>query len=132
MPVVEVDKALEIKPHTVYLAAENCLILFDNAGLVRPGKIGADTINRTIDKFLLSLSECFKKHAIGIILSGGNGDGAAGAVGIYNHGGQLIVQSPDSSLFKTMPEAVILKDHPIFVDRPQMLAVKISEIVHLN
>src|SRR6202012_160802 len=118
-----------IQPKNVYMPAKNTLMTFKNAVWVAPQKVAADTINRTIDAFLLSLAECFKQRAIGVILSGADGDAAAGAVDIYNHGGQVIVQSPASSLFKTMPNATILKDHPILVDSPDVLAEKVTKIV---
>src|ERR1700753_1401886 len=107
MSVVDVDRTLEIRPSTVYMPAENVLMTFENAAHVIPKKIAAATINRTIDAFLLSLAECFKQRSIGVILSGGDSDAAMGAIDIYNHGGQVIVQSPASSLFKAMPNATI-------------------------
>jgi chemotaxis response regulator CheB len=112
------------------LAAENNLILFDDVTRVNPRKITANTMHRTIDSLFLSLAECFKDRAIAIILSGADGDGAAGAIEVYKNGGRLIVQSPSSSLFKTMPQAAIREDHPIFVDRPEMLAGKIEEMIN--
>src|ERR1700761_5428450 len=103
----------------------------EDALWVVPKKIAAATMNRTIDAFLLSLAECFKQLSIGVILSGGDSDAAKGALDIYNHGGQVIVQSPASSLFEAMPNATIRRDHPIFVDSPARLAEKITEMVRI-
>ncbi len=129
MSIVEVNRPIEIRPTNVYMPAENTMMTFRDATVVAPIKIGAETIHRTIDAFLLSLAECFQRRAIGVILSGADGDAAAGALDIYNHGGQVIVQSPASSLFKAMPTATILKDHPILVDSPARLAAKVVQLV---
>ena len=129
MSIVEVNRPIEIRPSNVYMPAENTLMTFEDAVRVVPKKIAAATMNRTIDAFLLSLAECFKQRSIGVILSGGDSDAAMGAIDIYNHGGQVIVQSPASSLFKAMPNATINRDHPILVDSPARLAAKITEMV---
>ncbi len=129
MDVLEVNKPIEIRCSNVYLPAENMLMTFHDGFTVSPKKIEADTLHKTIDVFLLSLAECFKQKAIGVILSGSGEDGAVGAIEVYKNGGQVLAQSAASSLFKAMPNATIQRDHPIMIDTPAMLAVKVAQMV---
>ena len=107
MTVTEIDRPVEISPSHVYIQGDNTLMTFHDAATVAPKRVVAEMLNRTIDTFLLSLAECFKERAIGVILSGAGDDGATGAMDIHSRDGRILVQSPASSLFKAMPYAAI-------------------------
>ncbi len=49
---------------------------------------------------------------IGIVLSGGDGDGAAGLRAIKQHGGVAFVQNPEEAEKPSMPYTAIMTDHP--------------------
>ena len=56
---------------------------------------------------MLSLSESMMDHTTGIILSGQGQDGAEGVVEIARMGGDVIVQAPQTCLFKEMAKSAI-------------------------
>jgi len=55
-----------------------------------------------IDMMLFSVADVFTSESIGIVLSGMGNDGTEGIEDISHHGGQIIVQSPESCLCKQM------------------------------
>ena len=60
-----------------------------------------------INMLMLSLSESMMDHTTGIILSGQGQDGAEGVVEIARMGGDVIVQAPQTCLFKEMAKSAI-------------------------
>ena len=54
-----------------------------------------------------SAADEYKEHAIGVILTGANRDGALGLAKIKARGGLALVEDPASAAFREMPEAAI-------------------------
>jgi chemotaxis response regulator CheB len=50
---------------------------------------------------------------MGVVLTGGDGDGALGLRAIKVHGGVALVQSPDEAVNRSMPTAAIACDTPL-------------------
>ena len=61
----------------------------------------------SIDVLFESVAEAYRDHAIGIVLTGANEDGAAGLAAIKRNGGVSIVQDPEDGEQGTMPDAAI-------------------------
>jgi len=61
----------------------------------------------SIDVLFESAADAFRDRAVGIVLTGANDDGAAGLARIKDLGGVAIVQEPESSVRRTMPDAAI-------------------------
>lgn len=66
-----------------------------------PGRRGA------INILMLSLSEIMLNHTVGVILSGQDQDGAEGVAEIARMGGEVIIQSPQTCLFKEMAQTAM-------------------------
>jgi two-component system, chemotaxis family, protein-glutamate methylesterase/glutaminase len=64
------------------------------------------------DPLFISAAEVHGQHVLGIVLSGGDGDGAAGLREITSHGGTALVQDPDEAVAPSMPYSAIKADHP--------------------
>jgi two-component system chemotaxis response regulator CheB len=64
------------------------------------------------DPLFKSAAEAYGDKVIGIVLSGGNSDGANGLLSIKAHGGRAIVQDPDEAPVPDMPKAAIAADNP--------------------
>lgn len=64
------------------------------------------------DPLFISAAETYGHRVMGIVLSGGDGDGAAGLRAVSEHGGIALVQNPDEAVVPSMPLAAILADHP--------------------
>jgi two-component system, chemotaxis family, protein-glutamate methylesterase/glutaminase len=64
------------------------------------------------DPLFISAAESHGQRVMGIVLSGGGGDGAAGLRAIAEHGGTALVQSPLEAVSPDMPRAAMMADHP--------------------
>jgi two-component system, chemotaxis family, protein-glutamate methylesterase/glutaminase len=85
--------------------------------LVEPGSLALSTedvvqfARPSIDVLFETAADAYGERAIGIILTGANDDGAAGLARIKQRGGVAIVQDPESSERRRMPEAAIAAVH---------------------
>lgn len=61
----------------------------------------------TVDLFFRSLADTHGAHAIGIVLSGGDGDGALGIKRLKERGGLTIAQDPEEAEHSGMPLSAI-------------------------
>jgi two-component system, chemotaxis family, protein-glutamate methylesterase/glutaminase len=90
----------------------------DHHMLLRPNCIRLDQgpkVHHTrpaADPLFISAAEHHGRRVMGIVLSGGDGDGAAGLRAIAEHGGTALVQHPDEAASPSMPLAAIMVDHP--------------------
>ena len=64
------------------------------------------------DPLFVSAAKHFGKRVVGIVLSGGDGDGAIGIQAIQDHGGTAFVQLPTEAKFSSMPLAAIAAARP--------------------
>ena len=65
-----------------------------------------------VDPLFISAAEISGERVIGVVLSGGDGDGAEGLRSIKDHGGETLVQHPEDAAIPSMPKAAIVMDHP--------------------
>lgn len=64
------------------------------------------------DPLFTSAAETHGQRVMGIVLSGGDSDGAAGLRAIAEHGGTALVQAPEEAVAPGMPLAAMMADHP--------------------
>jgi two-component system, chemotaxis family, protein-glutamate methylesterase/glutaminase len=64
------------------------------------------------DPLFISAAEAHGQRVMGIVLSGGSSDGAAGLRAITEHGGTALVQDPKEAETPSMSRAAIAADHP--------------------
>jgi two-component system chemotaxis response regulator CheB len=60
----------------------------------------------------MSAANAFGSRVIGIVLSGGDGDGAYGLRAISQHGGTALVHDPRDAAMPYMPRSAIAAHHP--------------------
>jgi two-component system chemotaxis response regulator CheB len=75
----------------------------------------------SIDVLFESAARAYGSRLLGIVLTGANDDGAAGARAIRRLGGVLAVQSPETAVASEMPRAAIEQSTPQFVGTVQEL-----------
>ena len=63
------------------------------------------------DPLFISAAKVYRQRVIGIVLSGGDGDGAVGLRTVKKHGGTAIVQRPETAKAPGMPRSAIAADH---------------------
>jgi two-component system chemotaxis response regulator CheB len=64
------------------------------------------------DPLFISAAESHGQGVMGIVLSGGDGDGAVGLRTIRERGGTAIVQDPEEAATPSMPLSALIADHP--------------------
>ncbi len=64
------------------------------------------------DPLFISAAETHGQRVMGIVLSGGSRDGAAGSRAIEKYGGMVLVQNPREAEVPSMPRAAMMADHP--------------------
>ncbi len=79
---------------SIYVASPGVAVAIDAQGLLRTTRIGKGPA-ALLDPFFISLAESHKDAAVGILLSGSGGDGAAGLQAIRDHGGMTMIGRAD-------------------------------------
>lgn len=64
------------------------------------------------DILFVSAAKAHGRRVMGIALSGGGVDGAAGLLAIEKHGGTSFVQRPEEAEVASMPQSALAADHP--------------------
>lgn len=64
------------------------------------------------DPLFISAAKAHGRRVMGIVLSGGDSDGAAGLRAIAERGGAALVQDPEEASSPSMPLMAIKTDHP--------------------
>lgn len=128
MPVHHVEDGQRPLPNNIYVLLPNQSLTL-RAGVFRVEQRSAhERIPRTIDNFFRSLAADQKNHAIGVVLSGADADGALGLKAIKGEGGIAIVQSPDTAIHSGMPRSSIASDHVDLVIPPAEIALELGRL----
>jgi two-component system, chemotaxis family, protein-glutamate methylesterase/glutaminase len=102
----------QITPGRVYVAPpDRHLLLWQNRIRLTDGP----KVNHTrpaADPLFISAAHEYGGRVLGVVLSGGDGDGARGLRIIKAHGGTALVQRPIDAVNPEMPFAAMLADHP--------------------
>lgn len=128
MPVLQIENGLEVLPGHVYVIPPNAsLTLVDEPFRLAP-RDNAAIPHHPVDIFFNSLSEARADAAIGVVLSGGDSDGAIGVQTIKHGGGITFAQEPASTRFPGMPQHAIDTGCVDYVLRPVEIAWEIARL----
>ena len=119
--VQEAEDKVAMEPASVYLAPPGYHLLVESGGVLSLSIDDLVNFSRpSIDVLFESVAHAFGRCALGILLTGASGDGAAGLARIRRHGGLTWVQTPESARARLMPDvALSLAPHPV-LDPTQM------------
>jgi two-component system chemotaxis response regulator CheB len=103
--------------------------------LVEPGEVALSVdapvrfSRPSIDVLFESAADAYREHAIGVVLTGSNADGAAGLRRIRDFGGHTIVQDPDTAERPEMPRAALdaVGGHGVPLEE---IPAKLAHMVH--
>ncbi|GLQ97237.1 chemotaxis protein CheB [Dyella mobilis] len=108
LPVIEALERHPAQRGTVHLAPSGYHLLVEEdehfALSVDPR---VNYARPSIDVMFRTAAEVWHENLIGVVLTGGNADGASGLQRIRELGGTAIVQSPSSAEMPTMPQAAL-------------------------
>jgi two-component system, chemotaxis family, protein-glutamate methylesterase/glutaminase len=91
----------------VYLAPPDYHLLVERGSLALSTDEAVHFARPSIDVLFESAADAYGEQAIGIILTGANDDGASGLARIKQRGGVAIVQDPETSERRRMPDAAL-------------------------
>lgn len=128
MPVSPAENGERPEPNRIYVVLPNQLLTLQNGFFKIEPRPEGDRFPKTIDRFFYSLASDQKNHAIGVVLSGADGDGALGLKAIKAEGGIALVQSPESATHTGMPRSSIAADHVDLVIRPAEIAFELARL----
>ncbi len=131
LSVTQVQGKHELKPNCIYvIPPDRQLHITDHEIAAIPFDEPRGQ-RAPIDIFFRSLAE---QHGDGfaVILSGAGSDGAAGVAAIKEHGGIVMVQSPDEAEFPSMPRSAIATEAADFVLPVRQLAERLVDLVRVK
>ncbi len=127
MPIIEIKEGMIAEADRVYVVPPKSFLQMQH-GVFHLKSKESRLGHRAIDFFFHSLAADQKHRAIGVILSGMDGDGALGLRAIKGEAGIAIVQSPESAQFPDMPRASISTEHVDIVATPSAIATQLGEL----
>ncbi len=105
--VCDPDDKTEIEPYHVYLGPPDYHVLVEEGHIALSTDDVVEYARPSIDVLFESAADAYGDRAIGIVLTGANHDGARGLARIKQRGGVAIVQEPETSTRRAMPDAAI-------------------------
>lgn len=130
MPVAAAENGVRPEPNHVYVLQPNQILKIRHGRFLVEERPLGQRGTMVIDAFMRSLALDQKNHAIGVVLSGADGDGASGLKAIKGEGGLALVQSPDSAAQPGMPRSSIAADHVDLVVPPAELALELGRLAY--
>lgn len=110
VPVREPEDKEPIVPGTVYFAPPGYHLLVEAEGQLALSVDAPVLFSRpSVDLLFESAAEAYGAALLGIVLTGANEDGAAGAQAIAAAGGAVLVQDPATAFAPAMPLAALAR-----------------------
>lgn len=128
--VKEADEKEKIIPGNVYIAPSNYHLLVEKdetLSLTVDPKVNYS--RPSIDVLFESAAEVYENKLIGIILTGGNGDGSKGLKRIKEFGGLAIVQDPRTAEADFMPKAAMKASEVDYILSLNKISNKLIKLV---
>lgn len=107
LPVIEPDDKEPILGGSVYLAPAGYHMLAEASAIALSTDPPVSFARPSIDALFESVADAFGDRAVGVVLTGANHDGAAGAKAIKDAGGRVLVQDPKDAVSPELPRAVL-------------------------
>uniref|UniRef100_UPI0039A44C01 chemotaxis protein CheB n=1 Tax=Nostoc piscinale TaxID=224012 RepID=UPI0039A44C01 len=128
MPVTQVQNGMVVEPNHVYVIPPNAMMT------IAEGKLNLSPRQKirgqvmSVDTFFFSLAQERGSKAIGVVLSGGDGDGARGLEAIKAAGGITFAQSETSAQVSSMPNTAVASGQVDFVLTPEAIAQELANL----
>jgi two-component system, chemotaxis family, protein-glutamate methylesterase/glutaminase len=109
--VADVEDKDPIERNRVYLAPPDYHVLVERGWFSLSVDERVHYARPSIDVLFESAADAYGERVIGVILTGANDDGARGLAAIKAAGGIVVVQDPETSERRRMPDAAIAATH---------------------
>lgn len=109
LPLREVEDKDELQSGKIYLAPADYHLLVEPGYFLLSTDPPVSYARPSIDVLFESAADAYGAWLVGVILTGANHDGAAGAAAIKAKGGRVLVQEPATAESDVMPAAAIAK-----------------------
>ena len=127
MSVQTITDGMQVCPDHVYVIPPNTSLTI-NEDVLHLRERDRERPHHPADILFISLAEARADTAIGIVLSGGDADGALGVQSIKQQGGITFAQEPTSARFPSMPKNAIDTGCVDFVLRPKEIARELGRL----
>lgn len=107
-----------LTPASVFVAPPNHHLFVTKGGRLRLSSSVSEKVHYarpSAEPLFASVAEVYKKNAIGVVLTGGDGDGSFGVRIIKEQGGKVIAQDRPTSQDFSMPETSIMTGEVDFI-----------------
>lgn len=110
MPVKQADTGEQLQAGVVYVAPPNLHLTVTDGHVALDEGPKVNFARPSVDVLFESVARVCGARSIGVLLSGGGSDGAAGLAAIRRAGGLTIVQEPFEAVAPNMPRAALAMD----------------------
>ena len=107
LPVSQVDEDMAVQVNRVYVIAPGKTLEMHGGRLRVAAAPKLHSRPLAVDRFMTSLAADQRERAIGVVLTGVDGDGAVGVKAIKSEGGLTIAQLPSSAAHAGMPNSAV-------------------------
>lgn len=108
LTVIEAEDQEPLRAGTIHFAPPDYHLLVESSTQLALSSDEPVMFSRpSIDVLFESAADIFRSRLIGVVLTGGNGDGANGLRRIVAAGGDAVVQDPETAYMAAMPEAAL-------------------------
>src|SRR5215472_1828579 len=105
LPVNIIEQKEHLEPGHIYVVPANKHVSVTDHE-VTVSSTGPPGVRPSVDLLFNTAATTFEDRLIAVILSGMGSDGAVGARMVKKHGGTVIIQDPETSLYPSMPMAL--------------------------
>lgn len=127
--VKEADEKETVRGGTLYFAAPGYHLLVEQDASLSLSQDDSVHFSRpSIDVLFESAADGYGEKLLGVLLSGANGDGAAGLAAIHAAGGRTVVQAPSSAAMPVMPQAALARQPAHEVLTPGEIATVFAQL----
>ena len=130
MPVGPAENGTRPLPNHIYILQPNEVLKIRDGIFQTEVREQGHRGSQVIDTFMRCLAQDQKNHAIGVVLSGADSDGASGLKSIKGQGGLALVQRPDTAAQPSMPRNSIAADHVDLVVPPAEIALELGRLAY--
>lgn len=109
LPVIEPDHGTPLKPGHVYVAPADYHLLIEPGAVSLCVDPPVNCSRPSIDVLFESAAAAYGRRAVGVVLTGANADGAAGAARLASVGAPLLIQDPATAEASACPAAALAR-----------------------